>query len=1051
MTTPTTHPMKTHSSCFTLSCLLYPLAAAIAFSLSLPEAPAQGVASPPSPAEKVVELSPFEVSASGEDGYVGQETLSGSRVRTKLSDLAAAISPMTAEFLRDIAVSDVGEAVEYALGTRQDTGDGSAAAVAGSFMAVEGGARGIRIRGLPGGSRSLNYFSAPNEIDTYMTEGIEVSRGPNSILYGLGSPAGIVNVSSKQARLNKNTYSLSNRVDSWGGMRWIADANLVAIKDKLGMRVVVLNGREESWRSYGYNDQDRIFMAAKWAIDRKTTLKVDFEHGKKDDYTPRPYFGLDLTSIWEANNRPIFNNFSSNYVPGTPGTGQVGTPGTPTRNVGANRVDGILEIGANWIVVSDRFPYAQNYRQFTRADFPVTPNVPTPDFEMGRRNPKAVLEANWVSGEREQNFGSVYLQREISRNTHLELAFNRQTYTSNVRNIQWNWNGISADTNRYLPNGNLKPADMLYYVDMASAVGQNTEHRTQWRVTLSDERVLPRIGRLRLGALGESAEFKQRFDMLNQFWLAGPEITSGGAFNPTPENGQNRVIHRYYLNDISESYDPRFTIPGPYPIMSSMKYQDPRTGSLTDIYLHEFNANGVNPNYSNRRVDSYMGVGQLYLLRDRLVGTFGYRSDRLKSQIGRAFRDPAAEAIRANTGVWRIEDPSTAEPDYFSGETYTAGAVLHIKPWLAVFYNQSRNRNIPRTFFTTPSDPTETATPDPSPTPMGTTDDYGIKLSLLDNRVFVTATTYHTISKGEITGNPARTSVANIWTGLANSTLLSEQEATAALGRADVIRQATQLTRNSESEGYELEIVGRPLNGWSVSINYSYAKTAQSDIGPEFRAYMDYWKPYWLQYRALAWNQNVNQPRPQYAPGFEDWTTQDVFRTTNTFSTSIDSINEVVAQAERAFFESAPIFEGRPFIGEPRHSFNLRTRYDFRTGFLKGFSVGGGVRVRLDRTAGARAAWDFAPGTDYTDVWNGRVVERTETVTAVDQEIFDAQMAYSRPIFKDKVMWRIQLNINNLTDQRDLIVTNTDPVTLAPRQYRYQDPRQFLLTNTFSF
>ena len=55
------------------------------------------------------------------------------------------------------------------------------------------------------------------------------------------------------------------------------------------------------------------------------------------------------------------------------------------------------------------------------------------------------------------------------------------------------------------------------------------------------------------------------------------------------------------------------------------------------------------------------------------------------------------------------------------------------------------------------------------------------------------------------------------------------------------------------------------------------------------------------------------------------------------------------------------------------------------------------------------------------------------------------------PILKRKVRWSVQLNVNNVLDQRELIVNNTHPRTLAPITYRYQDPRQFILTNTFSF
>jgi 50S ribosomal subunit-associated GTPase HflX len=50
-----------------------------------------------------------------------------------------------------------------------------------------------------------------------------------------------------------------------------------------------------------------------------------------------------------------------------------------------------------------------------------------------------------------------------------------------------------------------------------------------------------------------------------------------------------------------------------------------------------------------------------------------------------------------------------------------------------------------------------------------------------------------------------------------------------------------------------------------------------------------------------------------------------------------------------------------------------------------------------------------------------------------------------------KYRWSVQLNINNVANQRELIVNNVHPQTLEPVTYRYQDPRQFILTNTVSF
>lgn len=362
------------------------------------------------------------MSVGSDRGYVGQDTLAGSRLRTNLKDLAAAICPMTAEFLADIAATNIVEATEYGVGTRVDT---DAARFAGPVGDGYNGS--IRVRGLPGAGRSINFFGAPGEVDTYIVDRIDVSRGPNSILYGFGSPAGRLNVTTKQAQTNKNTYSFSNRFDDWGGERWTADTNIVLIKNKLALRAVTLRGREDSWRTSGNNDQDRFFFAAKWQINRKTTFKAEYEQGDIRRFVPRPFFGTNNTSIWDASGQPIFNNFSAAYVPGTPGTGDTGTPGTPIRDTGATDVVGVQErSGGDRVVVSNRFATAQNYRQFTYSEAP-TGGLLANDFARGRSNPKATPEANWVGGKFKVHNFSAFLQREIGKDVNVEVAFNRQT------------------------------------------------------------------------------------------------------------------------------------------------------------------------------------------------------------------------------------------------------------------------------------------------------------------------------------------------------------------------------------------------------------------------------------------------------------------------------------------------------------------------------------------------------------------------------------------------------------------------------------------------
>jgi iron complex outermembrane receptor protein len=1008
---------------------------------------------PAAPKEEVVELSPFEVSTTKDTGYVGQDTLSGSRLRTNLKDVAAAISPMTAEFLQDIAANSIEDAVEYGVGTRMETDDArSAGPVSDGYNDT---IRNIRIRGLPGGGRSINFFGAPGEVDLYMTERLEVSRGPNSILYGFGSPAGAINVASKQARTDRHAYSLSHRLDSWGGQRWIADGNFALVKNKVGLRTVLLRSRESSWRASGHNDADRIFLAGKWQIDRRTTVRAEFEHGTIDRFVPRPFFGNDLKSVWDANGRPIFNNFAANYVPGRPGTTAAGQPGNPIRDTGNTNLVGVQERSGNdWVVVSDRFAAAQNYRRFTYSEAP-TGALMTNDFARGRSNPEATLEANWVGGDSKVNNASAFLQRELSRDLNLELGFNRQTSRGLTRNLQtWNEYGVVADTNLYTPTGQLRPADQLYYFDVASNRRPTSAQANQGRLTLSYEKSFRDLLTLRVAGLGEMAATKARSEYLQQYWLKGPELTSGGAFLAAPENGANLTRYRFYIPSLPVLDDPNFRIPGPIDVSGATRYQDPQTGNVSNIYMREFNRQQGNINYVDRETSARMAVAQAYLFKRRVVGTFGFRQDRLKNWVGVPFRDPAGEAIAAGTGVWTPADPRKFTPSVFNGQTRTLGGVVHLTSWVSAFFNSSNSVNTPGVSYVTPKDPRQTTLADLEPSPSGKTIDYGLKFSLLDNRIFVTATKFHTISKNEFGFSGFnKNNVVNIWTALADSGGLPAAEATFARRQAEVIGMVQGYTQDSESRGLELEVVGQIVPGWSVSVNYSKNESTRTNIASEYRAYLDTHKAYWKGFADYSLTQNTANAAVERAPSSTNWRTPAEIAATGDFTVNTDSVNEALADAEQLFFDNPHVFEGRRFVGDPKHNFNFRTRYDFRQGTLKGLQVGAGARLRVGRVAGARTDYTLAATADYTATWNDRTIDRVATVNAKDQAVYDLQLTYTLPLplAQRKVRWQVQLNVKNLLDQRELVVNNLHPTTLAPLTYRYQDPRQFVLTNTFEF
>lgn len=65
----------------------------------------------PDPAAETVTLSVFEVRADKDVGYQAANTASGSRLNTALRDTAASITPLTKEFLDDLAITNLDDLV----------------------------------------------------------------------------------------------------------------------------------------------------------------------------------------------------------------------------------------------------------------------------------------------------------------------------------------------------------------------------------------------------------------------------------------------------------------------------------------------------------------------------------------------------------------------------------------------------------------------------------------------------------------------------------------------------------------------------------------------------------------------------------------------------------------------------------------------------------------------------------------------------------------------------------------------------------------------------
>ncbi|NUP93957.1 MAG: Plug domain-containing protein [Candidatus Omnitrophica bacterium] len=146
--------------------------------------------------EEPVQLSPFTVTAEADRGYQATSTLAGTRLRTELRDVGAAISVVNAQFLADTASTNAKDVLVYTTGTEAAGmgGNFSGVATGQGFSNPEDGLvspnTATRVRGLSGADLTRDFFLTNIPMDSYNTERVDISRGANAILsLGCATPS----------------------------------------------------------------------------------------------------------------------------------------------------------------------------------------------------------------------------------------------------------------------------------------------------------------------------------------------------------------------------------------------------------------------------------------------------------------------------------------------------------------------------------------------------------------------------------------------------------------------------------------------------------------------------------------------------------------------------------------------------------------------------------------------------------------------------------------------------------------------------------------------
>jgi len=301
----TKYRVLSRARAFALLPALSLLALARLSAQAVPSTPSSSAAKPS--ADETIELSPFVIEADEDEGYSAKNTLAGTRLRTELKDVGSAISVVTQKFLKDTNSKSSADLLVYTTGT-EVAGQGGNFGGGGDGAIIQDGSynrpvANTRVRGLAAADNLRDFFLTDIPWDSYNVGRVDLQRGPNSILFGIGSPAGVINSS-----LNTASFRDANKVElqvaTFGSVRGVVDFNKVILRDELAVRVSALMDNTNYRMQPAYRDDHRMYGAVNWQPklfskgSAKTSIRAHVESGDIKGINPRYTPPMDAISPW---------------------------------------------------------------------------------------------------------------------------------------------------------------------------------------------------------------------------------------------------------------------------------------------------------------------------------------------------------------------------------------------------------------------------------------------------------------------------------------------------------------------------------------------------------------------------------------------------------------------------------------------------------------------------------------------------------------------------------------------------------------------------------
>lgn len=943
--------------------------------------------------EETVTLTPFLVTSGKDEGYRAANTLSGTRMNSSLAQTPAPVSVLTKEFLDDIGAKNVADMLKFAVSSSQDTPEQS------GLLELAYDTR-VMIRGFTESTITRDYL--PNMVqsrgilasDRFNVDRADLSRGPNSILYGASRPGGAINTSSKRAVLNGSQKTASLMVGRWNLMRSETDFAFPLIKDTLALRVNTLLEDRNGWAEFEGLNQKGLALAATYQPFKSTQVRANVERMIKDQVMggnfPHPDFGY---SRWVKGGSPLGGN------PLLPGTNPA-----PTLLMTTNYLQAVYApqlrsepfrlstIGADMRPDLSGIQPSGFWRTTNGAVAPAGGTVDDPFYGQVIPANANLYGPGFNSANSDYTLSSLFIDQRIG-GLSIELGYVRTDYYREFTPASF---GAIGEPNPVIPGayyadgdsliaGGRAPGTLLPDIGRANPFAGGLFVESQWK-----QQILEQRAETLRASMSYEIDLNKHSRWLGRHSIAGflqkdsSLLASAlrAEYNMTPNNSQpidsatNTILRRTYLD---------FTTPGGVRgALDPAKNPIPNSPGMTPGFAWT----GPFP-WSEEKDSSWMLALQSNFLSDRFVFTYGYRHDRVQNNNASV----GGERLPNSTNLWKTRPyqfVSSTETTY-AGATKTFGMVLTPLDWLGFSYNQSESffpqggmLDIYDRFL----DPIQ-----------GKGKDYGIRFNLLKGRLSANVNFYENEGLNQFSV-PLTAPRSQVVTAL-NSVLTALRVRGQALPPRLIEAGLTQLgtaanreTADKEGEGTEIEIIGRISKGWSISLNYSWNQLVQTNIAPGLNGFLADVKGSWDGNPALLIDTPANVAA--FVRTRDNTPSRD-------FVLNPASFNDVYAYAV-SVMNFVNVSSGKPPLAQVESSFNVFTSYRFDEGawsFLKRSRVGVGANYRGPRVIGYDA-------TKANEAFRG------------DSSVIANLMLGKRFLLRKGRAIDVQLNIDNVFKEEDL-------------------------------